>query len=91
MGFDIKDPDKFIMQQQPMPMGGQEPQQQGQPANAGMGASQAMMEGLVPQQGGAFGATSSLAFDGTSFIPLSKGKYLYSFAAEALLLKTLSV
>ena len=60
MGFDIKDPDKFIMQQQPMPMGGQEPQQQGQPANAGMGASQAMMEGLVPQQGGAFGATGGV-------------------------------
>ena len=60
MGFDIKDPDKFIMQQQPMPMGGQEPQQEGQPANAGMGASQAMMEGLVPQQGGAFGATGGV-------------------------------
>ena len=60
MGFDIKDPDKFIMQQQPMPMGAQEPQQQGQPANAGMGASQAMMEGLVPQQGGAFGATGGV-------------------------------
>ena len=60
MGFDIKDPDKFIMQQQPMPMGEEEPQQQGQPSNAGMGASQAMMEGLVPQQGGAFGATGGV-------------------------------
>ena len=60
MGFDIKDPDKFIMQQQPMPMGEEEPQQQGQPSNAGIGASQAMMEGLVPQQGGAFGATGGV-------------------------------
>ena len=60
MGFDIKDPDKFIMQQQPMPMGAEEPQQQGQPSDAGMGASQAMMQGLVPQQGGAFGATGGV-------------------------------
>jgi len=60
MGFDIKDPDKFIMQQQPMPMGAEEPQQQGQPSDAGIGASQAMMEGLVPQQGGAFGATGGV-------------------------------
>jgi hypothetical protein len=60
MGFDIKDPDKFIMQQQPMPMGAEEPQQEGQPPNAGMGASQAMMEGLVPQQGGAFGASGGV-------------------------------
>jgi len=58
MGFDIKDPDKFIMQQQPMPMGGEEPE--GQSPNAGMGASQAMMEGLVPQQGGAFGASGGV-------------------------------
>jgi len=60
MGFDIKDPDKFIMQQQPMPMGAEEPQQQGQPSDAGIGASQAMMEGLVPQQGGAFDATGGV-------------------------------
>jgi len=66
-GFDIKDPDRFMMQQGPQaPVGGPEQPGPGQPGPAppvpgnGAGAPEAMMQGMVPPQGGAFAPTGGV-------------------------------